>query len=303
MNAEDAKAILTGPIPTLRTPFDRAGEIDFASLRRMIDFDIDAGANVLVLTAGDSHYEALGDARIMEVTRAVVEHARGRVPIVAADRRFATPQAVGFARECRAMGVDMLMVLPPDWGNSCMPSSLADHYAAIAREIPVMLVTNIFIRRGAAFGMDTIARALDASEGVVAIKDDMGGLFAQQLAARFSGRCAIWAGGRKQNHMNMAPFGAHGYLSTFLTFRPDIAHRYWNAWREGRLAEAVAVVRDIDMPFFDFITAHRGGFDAALHGILETHGLAERWRPLPYASLDDAEMERLRAWLAERGLD
>ena len=40
MTPDDAKKILTGPIPTLRTPFTRDGEVDEESLPRMIDFDI-----------------------------------------------------------------------------------------------------------------------------------------------------------------------------------------------------------------------------------------------------------------------
>ncbi len=45
-----------------------------------------------------------------------------------------------------------------------------------------------------------------------------------------------------------------------------------------------------------------GGFDAALHGILELYGLAGRWRPGPYHSLTDAEMERLAGFLKSKGL-
>ncbi len=299
---ETAKTLLTGPIPTLRTPFLKDESIDFESLERMIDFDIAAGARVLVLTAGDSHYEILSDEEIGEVTRAVVKHVGGRVPVVAADRRYSTRQAVAFARECRELGVSMLMVLPPDWGTSCSPDTLAEHYAAVANELPVMLVTNLFIPRGHAFAMEAVERALEASPGVVAIKDDMGGRTAQELCARFGERCAIWAGGRKQNHLLMAPFGACGYLSTFLTFKPEIAYRYWSAWEAGRMGEAVEIIRDVDMPFFDLITRSRGGFDAAIHGIYELYGLAQRWRPAPYVSLNDVEMEALREGLGEIGL-
>ena len=268
----------------------------------MIDFDIEAGARILVLTAGDSHYEILSDEEIGEVTRAVMKHVRGRVPVVAADRRYSTRQVEAFAHECRELGVSMLMVLPPDWGTSCSPETLAEHYAVVANELPVMLVTNLFIPRGHAFAMDTVERTLDASPGVVAIKDDMGGRIAQELCARFGKRCAIWAGGRKQNHLLMAPFGACGYLSTFLTFQPKVAHQYWSAWEAGRLGEVTEIISKVDMPFFDLITQTRGGFDAAIHGIYELYGLAQRWRPAPYVSLTDPELEALRKGLGAIGL-
>ena len=302
MTPDDAKKILTGPIPTLRTPFTRDGEVDEESLRRMIDFDIEAGAQVIVLTAGDSHYIALGDEEIASVTRTVIAHVAGRVPVVTADRYYHTRQAVRFARECRELGSDLHMVLPPDWGKSTTPASLAAHYAAVAKEIPVMLVTNLFVPRGPAFGMAAVEAALEASEGVVAIKDDMGGLFAQEMTARFSDRCAIWAGGLKQNHMLMAPFGAHGYLSTFLTFQPEVSDRYWQAWQAGRITEAAEVIETIDIPFFNLVMSSPGGFDAAMHGVMELKGLSGRWRPQPYHTLTDGEMEALAEGLKKIGV-
>ena len=62
VDRDTVRAALTGPIASVRTPFDREGDIDFSALRRIIDFDIEAGSKAVVLTAGDSHYFALSDA-------------------------------------------------------------------------------------------------------------------------------------------------------------------------------------------------------------------------------------------------
>jgi len=67
MTTADANAFLMGPIPTLRTPFTRDGAIDEGSLRKLIDFDIEAGAKVLIPTAGDSHYEILSDEEMEDL--------------------------------------------------------------------------------------------------------------------------------------------------------------------------------------------------------------------------------------------
>lgn len=302
MNYTDVCAALTGPIPSLRTPFDRHGEIDYQALARMIEFDLAAGARALVLTAGDSHYEVLNDRQVGELTRFVVKQNNRRAFLVAADYRYSTSHAVAFGKECAEMGVDCLMVLPPDWPKSLTPESLADHYAAIGEQIPVMMVTNIFIPRGADFGLNVVKATLGRTDRVVAVKDDMCEAFARQLAVLVHDRWAVWAGGKKENHLNMALYGAHGYLSTFLIFAPRVAHDYWRAWQERRLADAVRIITDIDMPFFELITKRMLNFDLAIHAILEIYGLAQRWRPKPYTSATDAEMETLRNWLKEKGL-
>ena len=77
----------------------------------------------------------------------------------------------------------------------------------------------------------------------------------------------------------MVPYGAGGYLSTYMTFKPEIAWRYWNALQAGNLEAARAVIRDYDMPLFDYLIASEGSFDAAIHGILELFGFAKRYRP------------------------
>ena len=285
----------------MRTPFHEDGSIDFDGVRKIIDFDIAAPSNAVVLTAGDSHYFALSDAEISEMARVAVEHTSGRAMVVVADRQYATPQAVEFARYAADTGADVLMALPPDWAHSATPETLVEHYAAVAEHIPVMLVTGVFIPRGIDFALESLEMICDRVDGVVAVKDDFCGEFARKMGMMVHDRWAVWAGGQKQNHMNTYPYGCDGYLSSFISFRPAVAHQYWDAIQTNDLPAARAVIHDFDMPFFDFIRTFQGGFDAAIHGVLEITGLAGRWRRKPYYSLDDGEMEVLSDFLRDLG--
>lgn len=302
ISRNEVKTALTGPIPTIRTPFLTDGSIDYKGLKNMIDFNIHAGAKTIVLTAGDSHLISMSDSEISEITKAVTEHVNGRSMVVAADRWYDTKQAVSFAEYASEIGVDVLMVMPPDWAKSTTPELLAGHYAEVAKRIPVMIVTNVFIPRGIDFGIEVIKQVLKKSSNIVAIKDDMCGEFARKMALLAYEKLTLWAGGLKQNHLNMVPYGCDGYLSTFLSFKPEISHKYWNAFISGNMKAAVRVIEEIDMPFFDFISRFKGGFDAAIHGVLELYGLSGRWRPKPYHSLDDGEMERLAEFLKSKAL-
>lgn len=298
---EEVRAALTGPIPSIRTPFTRDGNIDYNALRRMIDFDIDAGAKAIVLTAGDSHLIVMSDQEIAELTKATAEHVAGRALVVAADRYFDTKQSVAFGQYAAGVGADVLMVLPPDWAASTSPATLAQHYAAVGEHIPVMMVTNLFIARGPEFGLATIREVIATGANVVAVKDDVCGTFARRLCIEAHDHMAIWAGGYKENHVNMAPYGIDGFLSTFITFHPKVARQYWDAYTRGDLAESYRIIREIEMPFFNFIRTIAHDQDAALHGMLEVKGLAERWRPRPYHSMTDEELEKLAGYMQEHG--
>jgi len=308
---QEIRAALTGPLASVPTLFQRDGSIDFDGLRRFIDFVLDAGAGALLLTFGDSLFSLLSDAEIARVTRTVVDHTAGRALVVAADGAcprkgaWATSQTAAFAGHVAEMGADMLMVLPPNWGQSCTLETMVAHYAAAAAHLPVMVVTNLFARRPA-LGLEVLRALCDRVQNVVAVKDDVGGEFARKLGLMLHPQWAVIAGGQKQNHLNMATFGCDGYLSTFIKFKPEIARAYWQAFLSGDTHRVQEIVAVYDMPFFDLVQGLPpkgglpGGFDAGIHGAMEIFGIAGRWRRAPYHSLTDEEMERLAAFLRKK---
>ena len=289
---QELRTLLTGPVMSVHTPFTRDGAIDYGSLRGLVDRGIDAGSTTMLLTYGDSLYSLLTDDEVAEVTRVVAEQTAGRAAVVAADRIWWTGKTVEFARYTREVGADVLMVLPPDWAGSCTADSFVAHYAAVAVEIPVMVVTNAF-SRSPAMGLEVLRRLRDETPGVIAIKDDLVGVFARKMAILLRGHWSIISGGQKQNHFDLIHYGCDGYLSTFVTFAPHVTQAYWQAVQTEDWVEAARIIREYDIPYFDYVLGVIGGFDAALHGTYEYFGLSQRWRRPPYHSLTDEQMEQL----------
>lgn len=289
---DDVRAALTGTVSSLHIPFRRDGAIDYDGLRGVIDHAIAAGSGTMLLTYGDSLYSLLTDDEVADVTKVVVQHTARRAMVVAADRIWWTGKEVEFARYCREVGADMLMVLPPDWAASCTVPTLVAHYKAVAAEIPVMLVTNLF-RRSSGLAFETMKILMDEAPNVLAVKDDLVGEFARKMALLVHDRWAVLSGGQKQNHLDLLPYGCDGYMSTFLHFKPEIAQAYWQAIQAQDWAKATQIIQTYDMPYFDHIIGMTGGFDAGFHATLELFGRAQRWRRAPYHSATDAEVAKL----------
>jgi len=55
----------------------------------------------------------MSEQEIAALTRFVVERTAGRALVVAATGPWATRQSVAFAEECRTLGADVVMSLPP----------------------------------------------------------------------------------------------------------------------------------------------------------------------------------------------
>ena len=135
---------LSGPITAVHPPFRADGSLDFNGLGTEIEHNLGAGSGVLLLTYGDSLHSLITDAEVADLLKAVVDQAKGRAMVVAADRQWWTGKEIEFADFAREAGADVLMVLPPAWGGSVTHDSLVVHYGAVAQHIPVMLVTALF---------------------------------------------------------------------------------------------------------------------------------------------------------------
>src|SRR5438477_8566192 len=64
------------------TPFDDAGNVDEASLRRCVDFCVAAGSHGIVAPVNASEAVSLTDAERLRVAEVLVEQTAGRVPVV-----------------------------------------------------------------------------------------------------------------------------------------------------------------------------------------------------------------------------
>jgi len=295
--SQSVREAFSGPCASVRLPFDRNGAIDFRALRQQVEFVLHAGSKTVILTWGDSLYSLLTDDEVAQVTKAVVRFVNRRALVVAADRNWATPREAEFAAYCAETGADLLMVLPPDWAGSTTVPSLVAHYRAAAEHIPVMVVTNYLGRKPIEFGANLIESLRDQVPGVVALKEDVGGEFAQKICGLVHERWAIIARGQKQRHLDMLPYGVDGYFSLHITFKPEIAWRYWKAVEKQDLDAARGVIRDCDKPLFDYLLKLEGGFDAGVHGLLEVAGLGSRYRRAPYYSFTEAQMADLKDFL------
>jgi dihydrodipicolinate synthase/N-acetylneuraminate lyase len=130
---------MRGVYPILITPFEEDGQIDEESLRRLIDFDIEAGVHGLGVALGSEVFK-LSEAERDRVTRIVVNQVDGRVPVVINTGAAGTDLAVFYSRHAQENGADALMIMPPTF----MPATgeeVLDYFRAIsdAVSIPIFL--------------------------------------------------------------------------------------------------------------------------------------------------------------------
>ena len=297
----ELREALNSPIPSLRTPFTSEGAIDFDGLRSQIDFVIAGGARTVMMTWGDSLLSVMTDDEVAGVAKVIVEHTAGRAKVIVADNGWPTNTAVLYGEYCADLGADLLMLLPPDWAGSTTAATVVNHFNAVSEHLPTMLVTAFFKLSGVAgartpgFEMDVIRALYEEVPGLVAVKDDVVGDLGISLCTTVHERWAVVSGGLKKNHAAQLPYGVDGYLSLFMSYKPEISWNYWKAIQSGDYDASWKITREIERPMFSHMAGVQGGFNAAAHGMFELLGICDRHLPLPYYTMTEGEMEELKA--------
>lgn len=130
--------MLSGVYNIMATPFTAEGEIDEASLRRLVDFVIGCGVHGLTILGILGEFQKLSESERDRVTRIVLEQAAGRVPVVVGVTHTGTDVAVSLAKAAVAAGAAGVMAAPPT--NLRNLDAVAVYYRRIAAAIDAPLV-------------------------------------------------------------------------------------------------------------------------------------------------------------------
>ncbi len=132
----------TGIWPVAPTPFDENGDLDPDGMKRVLDCLIDQGADGICILANFSEQFLLSDAERKVLARLSVEYVAGRVPLIVTISHYATQIAVERARFAKALGADIVMMMPPYHGALLKgtPEQSFEQFAAVGKVgIPVMV--------------------------------------------------------------------------------------------------------------------------------------------------------------------
>ena len=301
MNRDDFRHQITGPVVSINTPFLQNDDLDYPGLRNFIEFAIDAGVGTILFTPGDSLYAVLTEAEIAELTAFTARVIDRRAMFIAGAGIWSTRQTAAFARYAIDAGADAMIVAPA--AREMTVEELVTYYKTVSDQIPCFILSAGLASVGLQGALKTVEILVDKVPGIVGMKEDYGPDFIRKACLVAHKKWALFAGGQKQTHMDMLPYGCDGYMSTFVKFKPEIAHTYWSAIEDNDMNKAVAVIENYDMPLFQYLySTFPAGGDAGQHALLELFGICGRWRRKPLPDLTDEDMEKLKAFLVEMSL-
>jgi 4-hydroxy-tetrahydrodipicolinate synthase len=160
---------IVGSIVALVTPMLDNGDVDYPGLRRLIDWHITEGTDCIgvVGTTGESPTVTVQEH--CEIIRVAVEHAVGRVPIMAGAGGNSTHEAIELSRYAKKVGADCTLQVVPYY-NKPSQEGLYQHFRAIAEAVDLPLyLYNVPGRTVADLQHDTVLK-LAQIDNIVGIK-------------------------------------------------------------------------------------------------------------------------------------
>ncbi len=160
----------------LITPFTQAGKVDYAALKRLIEYQLLHGADFFCILATTGETPCLSIDEKNEIKRFVVEHVKGQVPILMGCGGNYTAAVVEELKQGDFTGISGVLSVCPYY-NKPSQEGLYRHFKTIAAatELPVVLY-NVPGRTGINLQPETTVRLANDCENIVAIKEASGHL-------------------------------------------------------------------------------------------------------------------------------
>jgi len=128
----------TGALTAIVTPFAN-GEVDEESYRALIEWQIESGIQGLVPCGTTGESATLSHEEHKRVVRICVDQVKKRVPVLAGAGSNNTLEAVELTRSAKQAGADGALHITPYY-NKPTPAGLIEHFAAVAREVPMPII-------------------------------------------------------------------------------------------------------------------------------------------------------------------
>jgi 4-hydroxy-tetrahydrodipicolinate synthase len=290
--------MIKGSLVAIVTPMAADGSLDFDCFRRLIDFHIESGTDGIVVVGTTGESPSVDVAEHCELIRVAVEHAAGRVPVIAGTGANSTSEAIELTRFARKAGaVAGLSVVP--YYNKPGQEGLYRHFRAIAEadELPLILY-NVPGRTVADLANDTALR-LAALPNVIGIKDATGSLDrACDLIARAPADFALYSGD-DMTGMAVLLMGFHGTISVTANVAPRQMHEMCRA----ALCDDLKTAREINATL---VGLHRDLFCEAnpipVKWALYRLGRIGEGIRLPLTPLSEGAHPKVEAALRQAGL-
>ena len=289
---------IRGSIVALVTPLLPNGQVDYPTLRKLIDWHIAQGTDCIGVVGTTGESPTVNVEEHCEIIRVAVEQSAGRVPIMAGCGANSTAEAIELAQFAQKVGANCQLQVVPYYNKPTQEGQYL-HFAAIAEavDLPVILY-NVPGRTVADMSHETVLR-LTKVPGIVGIKEATGNIErAQWLIKEAPDDFAVYSGD-DPTAVALMLCGGQGNVSVTANVAPKLMHELCKAAMAGDLQSAMEIQ-------FKLLSVHKHLFvepnPIPVKWAMERIGLCGGTLRLPMTPLSEHLKPSVEAALRSAGL-
>lgn len=235
---------LDGVVPIIPTPFGEDQEVDWASLRALVDFACASGACAMCLPAYASEFYKLSEDERRRAISGAVKQASGRIPVIGQVNAFSAQQASETALDAQRTGANAVAVSVP----RLMP--LAEHdllryFDRILSAIDVPVLIQDFNPGGPTVSLDfiTTLHRTHPHFRYIKLEEPMMASKVEAIAQETSGEVGVLEGWGGMYMLELIPAGICGVMPSLGA--ADILVLVFRLAKEGQKDKAFEAFRDV----------------------------------------------------------
>lgn len=243
-------AIFKGAGVAIVTPMYDNEEVNYDKLEELINQQIDAGTDSIIIAGTTGEASTLSMEEHREVIKAAVAFTKHRVPVIAGTGSNCTKTAVLLSKQAEEDGADGLLVVTPYY-NKASQAGLIKHYSQIAQntKLPIIMY-NVPGRTGCNLLPETVATLFKQEENIVGLKEATGNMAqASQTMYLTDGKIDMYSG-EDGLVLPMLSIGGVGVISVWSNIAPKKVHDLCESYFKGDLATAQKLQREA-LPLVD----------------------------------------------------
>jgi 4-hydroxy-tetrahydrodipicolinate synthase len=162
---------LSGSAVALVTPFNEDRTVDTEALRKLVQFHIEAGTDIIIPCGTTGESPTLTGQEQSEIIRTVKEEAGGKIMVAAGAGTNATNEAVELAINAEKAGASAILSVAPYY-NKPSQEGIYQHYRHIAEAVSVpIIIYNVPGRTGCNVAASTILKLARNFKNIAAVKE------------------------------------------------------------------------------------------------------------------------------------
>ncbi|UAK31280.1 4-hydroxy-tetrahydrodipicolinate synthase [Nocardia asteroides] len=234
MRFRTSTALITGSIAPLITPFTDSGDLDIESLRRLVEWQIDAGSHGISIGGSTGEPSAQTIAERIEAILAVADQVNDRVPFIAGTGSAKLDETIELTNAAHLAGADAVLIITPYYARPTQ-EALYRWYAAIAQEFPDLpiILYNVPSRTAVELDPTTVARLYRDFDNIIGIKETTKDFEHFSRVIHEAGEdIGVWSG-IELLCLPLLALGGVGFVSAVSNIAPHTVARMYELWIAG----------------------------------------------------------------------